>query len=57
MQELEALRGQVQSQSAEIQQLQTDKQDLLRSSEAALVNIRLFEIFLVVGRMIMILSE
>ncbi|XP_075888644.1 general vesicular transport factor p115 isoform X4 [Nelusetta ayraudi] len=33
--ELEALRSQVQSQSAEIHQLQTEKQDMLKRSEAA----------------------
>ncbi|XP_075888634.1 general vesicular transport factor p115 isoform X3 [Nelusetta ayraudi] len=35
LQELEALRSQVQSQSAEIHQLQTEKQDMLKRSEAA----------------------
>lgn len=33
-QELEALRGQVQSQSEEIIQLKTERQDLLRRAEA-----------------------
>lgn len=56
-QELEALRRQVQSQSAEIQQLQTEKQDMLRRSEAALVNILPVWDVLVVGCMIIILSE
>lgn len=33
LQELEALRSQVQSQSAEISQLKTENQDLLRRAE------------------------
>lgn len=34
LQELEALRSQVQSQSAEINQMKTERQELLRKAEA-----------------------
>lgn len=57
MQELEALRSQVQSQSAEIQQLQTEKQDMLRRSEAALVNVLPVRDMLVVACITLILSK
>ena len=39
LQELEALRSQVQSQSAEINQMKTERQELLRRAEAEGVNI------------------
>lgn len=39
LQELEALRIQVQSQLAEINQMKTERQELLRRSEAAAVNV------------------
>lgn len=39
LQELEALRIQVQSQSEEINQMKTERQELLRRSEAAAVNV------------------